>query len=60
MIQKGRDFVVMRIPDLLTRRFFLVAILICLAFRVAPAQAQSDVGPKASAVVTPIAKARGK
>jgi hypothetical protein len=49
----------MRIPDLLTRRFFLVAILICLAFRVAPAQAQSDVGPKASAVVTPIAKAEG-
>ena len=49
----------MRIPDLLTRRFFLVAISICLPFWVAPTQAQSDVGPKASAVVTPIAKADG-
>lgn len=49
----------MRIPDLLTRRFFLVTIYICVAFWVAPAQAQSGVGPKASAVVTPIAKADG-
>ena len=49
----------MRIPDLLTRRLFLVAILICLAFWVAPAQAQSDVEPKASAVVTPMKNGDG-
>jgi len=44
---------------LLTRRFFLVAILICLAFWVAPAQAQTDVGPKPPTVVSPIANADG-